>query len=72
MVVGLLFVSTGLVLFARAPMDARFLVDILPGMLLLGLGSGMATAPLLLASMKGIERECSGTVSGIINTSFTM
>lgn len=72
LVVGLLFVSTGLVLFARAPMDARFLVDILPGMLLLGLGSGMATAPLLLASMKGIERECSGTVSGIINTSFTM
>lgn len=72
LVIGLLLVSAGLALFARAPIDARFLADILPGMLLIGLGSGLATTPLLLASLKGIEPEWSGTASGIVNTCFTM
>jgi MFS family permease len=62
----------GLALFARAPVDGGFLVDVLPGMLLLGLGAGIAFNPLLLAAMSDVDESESGLASGIVNTSFMM
>jgi MFS family permease len=70
--VGLLLVAAGLALFARAPLVGTFAVDILPGMLLLGLGSGMASTPLLLAAINDLTSEQSGLASGMVNTSFMM
>jgi predicted MFS family arabinose efflux permease len=69
---GLACAALGLVLFARAPVDGGFVVDVLPGMLLLGLGAGIAFNPLLLAAMSGVEERESGLASGIVNTSFMM
>ena len=40
---GLLLAALGLALFARAPIDGSFVADVLPGMLLLGLGAGIAS-----------------------------
>ena len=45
---GLLLAALGLALFARAPIDGSFVADVLPGMLLLGLGAGIAFNPCLL------------------------
>ena len=59
-------------LFARAPVDGGFVVDVLPGMLLLGLGAGIAFNPLLLAAMSGVDEREAGLASGIVNTSFMM
>lgn len=70
--IGLLLVAAGLVLFARAPLGGAFLADVLPGMLLLGVGSGMASTPLLLAAMNDVNSEESGLASGIVNTAFMM
>ena len=70
--VGLLLAATGLALFARAPLNGTFLIDVLPGMLLLGLGGGMASTPLLLAAMSQVSRNDSGIASGVVNTSFMM
>jgi fucose permease len=42
--VGLLLAAVGLALFARAPVDGSFSVDVLPGMILLGLGASCRTA----------------------------
>jgi MFS family permease len=70
--VGLLLAAAGLVLFARAPLDGTFIIDVLPGMALLGLGSGMAFNPLLLAAMSDVESDESGLASGVVNTSFMM
>jgi len=69
---GLLLAAAGLALFTRAPADASFFVDVLPGMLLLGVGGGMAFNPLLLAAMSDVRPEDSGLASGIVNTSFMM
>ena len=69
---GLLLSTAGLTLFARAPVNATFLGDVLPGMVLMGLGSGVASAPLLLAAMNGVSPKDSGVASGIINTAFVM
>jgi MFS family permease len=70
--VGLLLAAAGFVLFARAPVDGSFLVDVLPAMLLLGLGAGMAFNPVLLAAMSDVEPSESGLASGAVNTAFMM
>jgi MFS family permease len=70
--VGLLLAATGLLLFARAPVDGNFVVDVLPSMILLGLGAGMAFNPVLLAAMSDVEPTEAGLASGVVNTSFMM
>ncbi len=70
--VGLALAAAGLALFARAPVDGNFVVDVLPSMLLLGVGAGMAFNPVLLAAMSDVAPEDSGLASGVVNTSFMM
>jgi MFS family permease len=70
--VGLGLASLGLLLFVRAPVDGSFVVDVLPSMILLGVGAGMAFNPLLLAAMSEVDPEESGLASGVVNTSFMM
>jgi EmrB/QacA subfamily drug resistance transporter len=70
--IGLLIAALGLALFARAPLGGSFLVDVLPGMLLLGLGAGMAFNPVLLAAMNDVGNHESGLASGVVNTAFMM
>jgi EmrB/QacA subfamily drug resistance transporter len=69
---GLLCAAAGLLLFARAPVDGSFAVDVLPPMLLLGLGAGIAFNPVLMAAMNDVAPSESGLASGIVNTSFMM
>jgi EmrB/QacA subfamily drug resistance transporter len=69
---GLLLAAAGLLLFVRAPVDGNFLVDVLPSMILLGFGAGIAFNPVLLAAMSDVEPSESGLASGLVNTSFMM
>jgi EmrB/QacA subfamily drug resistance transporter len=69
---GLSLAAVALLLFARAPVDGHFLVDLLPGMILLGIGAGIAFNPVLLAAMGDVPPEESGLASGVVNTSFMM
>jgi EmrB/QacA subfamily drug resistance transporter len=72
MAVGLLFAAAGLAWFARAPLDGTFLVDVLPGMVLLGVGAGVAFNPMLLGAMSDVGPTESGLASGVLNTAFMM
>jgi EmrB/QacA subfamily drug resistance transporter len=69
---GLLIAALGLLLFARAPVDGNFVIDVLPSMILLGLGAGMAFNPVLLAAMSDVKPSEAGLASGVVNTSFMM
>jgi MFS family permease len=69
---GLSLAAIALLLFARAPVDGSFLVDLLPGMILLGIGAGIAFNPVLLAAMSDVGPEESGLASGVVNTAFMM
>jgi hypothetical protein len=69
---GLLLASFGLLLLARAPVDGGYVADVLPSMILLGLGSGIAFNPVLLAAMSDVEPTDAGLASGLVNTSFMM
>jgi hypothetical protein len=65
-------VTIGLALFARAPVGGNFAIDVLPSMILLGLGAGIAFNPMLLAAMSDVEPSESGLASGVVNTAFMM
>jgi EmrB/QacA subfamily drug resistance transporter len=69
---GLLLASAGLLLLVRAPVDGSFVSDVLPSMILLGLGAGMAFNPVLLAAMGDVDPAEAGLASGVVNTSFMM
>ena len=70
--IGMGLVTLGLLLFARAPVDASFWFDVLPAMIVLGVGVGMAMNPVLIAAMSDVEPSESGLASGIVNTGFMM
>jgi MFS family permease len=70
--VGLTLAAIGLLLFARAPVDGSFVVDVLPSMILLGFGAGMAFNPVLMAAMNDVDPSEAGLASGVVNTSFMM
>ena len=69
---GLLVAAAGLVVFARAPVNGSFVVHVLPSMILLAIGAGLAFNPVLLAAMSDVEPSESGLASGVVNTSFMM
>jgi EmrB/QacA subfamily drug resistance transporter len=70
--VGLGLATLGLALFIRLPVDGSFVVDVLPSMILLGFGAGMAFNPVLLAAMNDVEQTEAGLASGVVNTAFMM
>jgi EmrB/QacA subfamily drug resistance transporter len=72
LVAGLLLAAAALLWLARAPVDGSFVIDVLPAMLLFGIGGGLAFNPVLMASMSDVEPQDSGLASGITNTSFMM
>ncbi|MBP7567343.1 MAG: DHA2 family efflux MFS transporter permease subunit [Burkholderiaceae bacterium] len=69
---GLLVAALGLWLFSLAPEGGSFWLHVLPGMVLLGLGAGLAFNPILMAAMSDVPEHESGLASGVVNTSFMM
>jgi len=69
---GLLLSAVGLALFARAPVGGNFALDVLPSMILLGIGAGMALNPVLLAAISDVDQSEVGLASGAVNTSFML
>ena len=53
-------------------MDGTFVADVLPAMVLLGVGAGIAFNPMLLAAMNDVAPSDSGLASGVLNTAFMM
>jgi EmrB/QacA subfamily drug resistance transporter len=62
-------IGAGLLLFARTPVDASYLVDLLPPTVLIGLGAGLAFPSLMTLAMSGATPQDSGLASGLVNTS---
>ena len=65
----LVLISVALLLFARTPVDGVYATDLLPPMLLLGLGAGASFPALMTLSMSGATPEDSGLASGLVSTS---
>jgi EmrB/QacA subfamily drug resistance transporter len=68
LIAGLVSAGAGLLLFARAPVDGRYVADIMPVMLLLGVGAGLSFPALMTLAMSGATQSDSGLASGLVNT----
>jgi EmrB/QacA subfamily drug resistance transporter len=65
---GMPLIMAGLALFARAGVHGSYLGDVLPSMLLLGVGAGVAFPALMGAAMSGATPQDAGLASGLVNT----
>jgi EmrB/QacA subfamily drug resistance transporter len=67
-VAGLVLVTCGLLFFARVPVQGNYVIDVLPSMVLLGVGAGMAFPALAALAMAEATPEDAGLASGVFNT----
>jgi EmrB/QacA subfamily drug resistance transporter len=65
----LVLLVAALALFARVPVDGTYVVDLLPSMVLFGVGAGLAFPSLMTLAMSGATRSDAGLASGLVNTS---
>ena len=72
LVPGMLSMSVGLLLLARAGEHAHYMANIFPSFLLIGLGAGTAFVPLLTIAMAEVPKEDAGLGSGMVNVSQQM
>jgi EmrB/QacA subfamily drug resistance transporter len=66
---GVCMVVVALLLFARTPVDANYVTDLLPPFLLIGVGVGTSFPAIMTLAMSGATPEDAGLASGIVNTS---
>jgi EmrB/QacA subfamily drug resistance transporter len=69
---GLLFVAGGLLLLSRAPVDATYAIDVLPALVLMGMGAGLVFMPSVALAMSGVHPSDSGLASGVANVALQM
>jgi EmrB/QacA subfamily drug resistance transporter len=68
MLPGIVSIVLALLLFARVPVHGEYLTDVLPVMVLLGLGAGLAFPALMNLAMSGATPSDAGLASGLVNT----
>jgi MFS family permease len=68
MVPGIALVAAGLALFARVPVDGSYVTDVLPTMVLLGVGAGLFFPALMTIAMASATPADAGLASGLVNT----
>ena len=65
---GLALIGLGLALFTRISIGGNYLAEILPPMLLLGIGAGSTFTALMTLAMSGSTPQDAGLASGLVNT----
>jgi EmrB/QacA subfamily drug resistance transporter len=65
---GLFLIMCSLALFTRAPVGGTWAEHVLPVMVLLGFGAGMAFPALMNLAMAGVDQTEAGLASGLVNT----
>jgi hypothetical protein len=72
LIIGLLLVGVGFLIFSQSSVHGNLASDVLPGMLIMGLGCGMTTTPLSLALVAKVPASETGVAAGLMSTTFTM
>jgi EmrB/QacA subfamily drug resistance transporter len=65
---GLAALAAGLILLSRAPAGPSYLSDMLPALIIMGLGIGVTIPAIIMLTMAGATRCDTGMVSGLTNT----
>ncbi|WP_433377364.1 MFS transporter [Actinoplanes sp. CA-142083] len=68
LIAGLSLLLVGLLLLARVPASVSYVVDVLPPLLVMGLGVGVTVPAIIMLAMAGAAPADTGMVSGFSNT----
>jgi len=66
---GMLLAMAGMLLFARVSVDSSYVVHVLPGLIVSGLGMGLIFAPAMNTATAGVAGADAGVASAMVNTS---
>ena len=69
LVIGMAMLTAGLLYFTQVSVGGSYLRDLLPGLLLIGVGIGFSFVPISIAALAGVKASEAGLASGLINTS---
>jgi hypothetical protein len=61
--------TVGLLWFTQVSVGGSYVVDLLPGFLIVAIGMAFAFVPISIAALAGVEAKDAGLASGLINTS---
>jgi EmrB/QacA subfamily drug resistance transporter len=68
-IIGLALLTAAMVWYSQIPVHGKFISDLLPGYLLVGVGIAFAFVPVSIAALAGVTEREAGLASGLINTS---
>ena len=68
LVAGLAVAAAGIWLLAHVPADASYVRNLLPALMLAGIGIGLAFVTMSIGALEGVEERDSGLASGLVNT----
>jgi EmrB/QacA subfamily drug resistance transporter len=66
--VGLTLITGGMLWYTQIPVEGSFVVHLLPGYLLVGVGMAFSFIPMSIAALAGVRPDEAGLASGLINT----
>lgn len=69
MVPGMILASGGMVILTQMTVDSSYTTEILPALLLMGLGMGLTFMPVFSTATAGVAPQDSGVTSATVNTS---
>ena len=72
LLVSLAAIAASLLLLARTPVEGSYPVDVLPALLLFGLGGGLAFPSLMGLGMSDVADHDSGLASGLLSTTYQL
>jgi len=68
LVAGLATAAVGIWLLSRLPAEATYTSDLLPALIVSGIGIGLAFVTMSIGALEGVEERDSGLASGLVNT----
>src|SRR6185436_8530454 len=66
--IGMLLSAVALVIFTGVSVDSGYVADILPALLVMGLGLGLVFAPAMSIATLGVDHADAGVASALVNT----
>jgi EmrB/QacA subfamily drug resistance transporter len=68
LIVGMTALTAGLVYFTQVSVGGSYWTDLLPGLLVIGVGLGFSFVPISIAALAGVQPAEAGLASGLFNT----
>ena len=66
---GMVLIAAGVLYLTRVSATGNLFTDVLPGLVIVALGSGLSYAPAFIAGTSGVAEDEQGLASGLLNTS---